>query len=169
MDIFEAALKHFSFVLFFRVSIRNVPSSLALRVLSCGIASRFIKGGEVQWQQGVVIYMMLYTSLLYDTTPIRCPLRLHPPVMNTQLQSVARKMSLTTVSLSLSLYIYIYRCITHTYIVIYIYIYIYIYVYVYTIQLCCTGPCHGTLIFLEAPWTLLPELIYSIKLQHTLL
>ena len=47
-------------------------------------ASRFIKGG-VQWKQGVVVYMMLYTSLLYDTTPIRCtPFPLHPPVMNTQ-------------------------------------------------------------------------------------
>ena len=34
----------------------------------------------VQWKQGVVIYMMLYTSLLYDTTPIHCtPLPLHPP------------------------------------------------------------------------------------------
>ena len=29
--------------------------------------------------------MILYTSLLYDTTPIHCtPLPLHPPVMNTQ-------------------------------------------------------------------------------------
>ena len=42
----------------------------------------------VQWKQAVVIYMMLYTSLLYDTTPIHCtPLPLHPPVMHTQ-QSV---------------------------------------------------------------------------------
>ena len=38
----------------------------------------------VQWKRGVVIYMMSYTSLLYDTTPIHCiPLPLHPPVMNT--------------------------------------------------------------------------------------
>ena len=30
------------------------------------------------------MYMMLYTSLLYNTTPIHCtPLPLHPPVMNT--------------------------------------------------------------------------------------
>ena len=37
----------------------------------------------VQWKQGVVICMMLHTSLLYDTTPIQCtPLPLHPPVMN---------------------------------------------------------------------------------------
>ena len=29
--------------------------------------------------------MLLYTSLLYSTTPIHCtPLPLHPPVMNTQ-------------------------------------------------------------------------------------
>ena len=43
------------------------------------------KGG-VQWKQGVVICMLLHTSLLYDATPIRCtPLRLHPPLMmNTQ-------------------------------------------------------------------------------------
>ena len=40
----------------------------------------------VQWKQGVVIYIILYTSLLYDTTPIHCTtLPLHPPVMNTQL------------------------------------------------------------------------------------
>ena len=39
----------------------------------------------VQWKQGVVIYMMLYTSLLYHAPPIHCtPLPLHPPVMNTQ-------------------------------------------------------------------------------------
>ena len=39
----------------------------------------------VQWKQGVVICMMLYTSSLYNTAPIHCtPLPLHPPVMNTQ-------------------------------------------------------------------------------------
>ena len=39
----------------------------------------------VQWKQGVVIYMMLYTSLLYNTTPIHCtPLRLHPPLQSIQ-------------------------------------------------------------------------------------
>ena len=48
--------------------------------------SRFIKGGA-QLKQGVVIYKMFYTSLLYITTPIHCtPLPLHPPVTNTQLQ-----------------------------------------------------------------------------------
>ena len=53
----------------------------------CNISSMsitFCKGG-VQWKQGVVICMVLYTSLLYATTPIHCtPLRLHPPVMNIQ-------------------------------------------------------------------------------------
>ena len=34
----------------------------------------------VQWKQGVVNYMMSYTSLSYDTTPIHCtPLPLHRP------------------------------------------------------------------------------------------
>ena len=57
--------------------------------------SRFIKGG-VQWKQGVVVYMMLYTSFVYTTTPIHCiPLPLHPPVMNTQARAIlVRKMAL---------------------------------------------------------------------------
>ena len=38
----------------------------------------------VQWKQGVVICMMLDTSLLHNATPIHCtPLPLQPPVMNT--------------------------------------------------------------------------------------
>ena len=38
----------------------------------------------VQWKQGVVICMLLYTSSSHNTTPIHCtPLRLHPSVMNT--------------------------------------------------------------------------------------
>ena len=38
----------------------------------------------VQWKQGVVIYIMSYTSSLHNTTPIHCtPLPLHPPVVNT--------------------------------------------------------------------------------------
>ena len=38
----------------------------------------------LQWKQGVVTCLVLYTILLYNTTPIHCtPLRLHPPVMNT--------------------------------------------------------------------------------------
>ena len=44
----------------------------------------------VQWKQGVVICMMLCTSLLYDTTSIHCTLLpLHDPVMNTQKWHVA--------------------------------------------------------------------------------
>ena len=40
----------------------------------------YIPQRGVQWKQGVVIYMTLYTSLLYNTTPIHCtPLPLHPP------------------------------------------------------------------------------------------
>ena len=38
---------------------------------SAQLSSTFIKGG-VQWKQGVVIYMMLCTILLYNTTPIHC-------------------------------------------------------------------------------------------------
>ena len=54
-----------------------------------GRLSTFRKGG-VQWKQGVVIYWMLYTSLLYNATPIHCtPLPLHPPVMNTQARRLA--------------------------------------------------------------------------------
>ena len=53
--------------------------------LAGGLPNSFkIHQRGVQWVQGVVIYMMLYNSLLYNTTPIHCtPLRLHPPVMNT--------------------------------------------------------------------------------------
>ena len=40
--------------------------------------------GGVQWKQGVVIYMMLHTSLLYQTTPSAAPpSHCTPPVMNT--------------------------------------------------------------------------------------
>ena len=58
----------------------------ALRLIRPCFCSKFkIHQRGVQWKQGVVIYMMLYTSLLFHTTPIHCtPLRLHPPVMNTQ-------------------------------------------------------------------------------------
>ena len=39
----------------------------------------------VQWKQGVMNYMMLYTILLYNTTPIYCtPLSLHPPLLSIQ-------------------------------------------------------------------------------------
>ena len=39
----------------------------------------------VQWKQGVVVYMTLYTSLLCNTTPIHCtPHALHPPLQSIQ-------------------------------------------------------------------------------------
>ena len=48
-------------------------SYLALYILQRG----------VQWKQGVVIRMLLCTSLLCNTTPIHCtPNPLHPSVMN---------------------------------------------------------------------------------------
>ena len=48
----------------------------------------------VQWKQGVAIYMMIYTSLLCNTTPIHCtPLPLHPPVMNTHACSGSERSS----------------------------------------------------------------------------
>ena len=50
-----------------------------------GAGAGFIKGGGVQWKQGVMIYMMLYASLSYNFTPIHCTrFPLHPSVMNTQ-------------------------------------------------------------------------------------
>ena len=37
----------------------------------------------VQWKQGVVICVVLYTILLHNTTPIHCtPLPLHPPLQS---------------------------------------------------------------------------------------
>ena len=51
---------------------------------SLGLPQLKIHQRGVQWKQGVVICMMLYTSLWYNATPIHCtPLPLHPPVMNT--------------------------------------------------------------------------------------
>ena len=42
----------------------------------------------VQWKQGVVNYMRLHASLLYDTTPIHCTrLPLHPPLQSIQRRS----------------------------------------------------------------------------------
>ena len=52
----------------------------------CGCLKIHQRG--VQWKQGVVIYMMLSTSLLYNTTPIHCT---HPPVMNTHCQRHGRQ------------------------------------------------------------------------------
>ena len=59
---------------------------LSLRILS----AIYIPQRGVQWKEGVVIHMPLYTSLLYNTTPIHCtPLPLHPPLMNTQGQKIS--------------------------------------------------------------------------------
>ena len=89
--------------------------------------SRLIKGG-VQWKQGVVIYMMSHTSLLYDTIPIHCTLLpLHPPLPSIQFprlsaysmapavaagetRAFARRMPATSSSQggSMCVYIYIY-------------------------------------------------------------
>ena len=50
----------------------------------------------VQWKQGVVVYMTLYTSLLYNTTPIHyTPLPLHPPLPNVQASTSAEEKSNT--------------------------------------------------------------------------
>ena len=53
------------------------------------LAERFyIPQRGVQWKQGVVIYLTLYASLLYNTTPIHCtPDPLHPPLQSIQLVS----------------------------------------------------------------------------------
>ena len=94
----------------------------------------------MQWKHGVVIYMMLYTSLSYNT-PIHCtPLPLHPPVTNTQswsrttgsrtrggTQAWGATRALTSVG---CVYIYIYIH-THKYMYIYIYKHIYMYIYIY--------------------------------------
>ena len=66
-------------------------------VLSMSVASRlfestgvetvfYILQRGVQWKQGVVSYMALYTSFLYNTTPTHCtPLPLHPPLQSIHL------------------------------------------------------------------------------------
>ena len=46
----------------------------------------------VQWKQGVVVYRTLYTSLLYNTTPIHCtPHPLHPPLQSIHSQKAKRR------------------------------------------------------------------------------
>ena len=66
------------------IKLRSVPEpALRLEPAPSELLKIYQRG--VQWKQGVVVYMMLYTTLLYNTTPIHCtPLRLHPPLMNTQ-------------------------------------------------------------------------------------
>ena len=42
----------------------------------------------VQWKQGVVVYIVLYTVSLYNTTPIHCtPHPLHPPLQSIHLEA----------------------------------------------------------------------------------
>ena len=126
------------------------PTCKSLQHFACRPRqAAFCKGG-VQWKQGVVIRMFLYTILLYIyiyiyiTTPIHCtPLRLHPPVMNThtscapkwdlgnQVLNLARKRII-----SLHMFAYIHTYIQHVCVYIYIYICmslsLYIYIYIYT-------------------------------------
>ena len=101
----------------------------------------------VQWKQGVVFYMMLYTSLSYSTTPIHfTPLPLHPPGMSTQQHFCRLRRSPSALPRTVSFsyyyhyyYYYYYYCYIHIYIYIcicifvsvYIYIYIYMYIYMY--------------------------------------
>ena len=66
----ESSQEHFPVV----TKYRRVPNPLRIEIHQRG----------VQWKQSVVIDLMLYTSFLYNTTPIHCtPIPLHPPVMNT--------------------------------------------------------------------------------------
>ena len=54
-------------------------------VLLVPAPSIYILQRGVQWKQGVVISMVLYASLLCDTTPIHCtPDPLHPPLQSIQ-------------------------------------------------------------------------------------
>ena len=125
----------------------------------CIYTCLYILQRGVQWKQGVVVYIILYTSLLYNTTPIHCtPLPLHRPVMNTQisclfdcidnrgpraLRAARRRGPLCGQKLNSYTHIYvcIHICIIYIYIYIcierereihkYIYIYMYVWVYVY--------------------------------------
>ena len=82
--------------------------------------------------------MMLFTSLLYNTIPIRCtPLRLHPPVVNTQygLDSSVRaclyRIGIARVPCSVVIAI-VTSCVCHWQVIcIYIYIYIHTHLYIY--------------------------------------
>ena len=70
---------------------RPAGGTAACGALVLHLQSLKIHQRGVQWKQGVVIYMVLYTSWLYTTTPIHCtPLPLHPPMMNTQSHKSSR-------------------------------------------------------------------------------
>ena len=105
----------------------------------------YIPQRGVQWKQGVVMYM-IYVNLLYSTTPIHCiPLRLHPPVMNTQRAPggrarlpaagpglpAARGVAAQGLAGPIYIYIYIYIYYVFVYLCLFIYLYLYIYIYIY--------------------------------------
>ena len=61
-------------------SIDNSNSNDKVRIV---FPPLYILQRGVQLEQGVVIWMVLYIILLYNTTPIHCtPLRLHPPLQS---------------------------------------------------------------------------------------
>ena len=112
----------------------NIIWSLGLLLLLPGPVKIHQRG--VQWKQGVVIYVMLYTVVLHDTTQIHCtPPPTAPPCDGypTRLSGSRRRSPRPRPRLSLRrdnnvigiiyIYIYIYTYI-HTYIHTYIYIYI---------------------------------------------
>ena len=67
------------------LSISNAHNNMVMRPVRVYILQR-----GVQWKQGVVIYMTLYTSSLYDITSIHCtPLPLHPPLLSIQVRATA--------------------------------------------------------------------------------
>ena len=129
----------------------------------------------MQWKQGIVFYMMFYTSSLYNTTPIHCtPHPLHSPVMNTQRSCfvegclkytlILRTQEVRVAQLRFQsldferndvIYIYIYIC-THTYIHICIHIYIYthislslsLYIYIYIYIYVYTRLCVNIYIYI---------------------
>ena len=68
-------------------SINHVVCVYDVRIMSVMVllVLFYIPQRGVQWTQGVVIYLTLYTSLLCNTTPIHCtPDPLHPPLQSIQ-------------------------------------------------------------------------------------
>ena len=112
--------------MFSNKSNRRVPSRFH-HVLRClTFVKQFLTGGGlhlqrgVQWKHGIVNYMMLYTILLCNTTPIHCtPLPLQPP----SAEYPGGLIPGVVISLSLSLSIYLSLSLS---LCAYIYIYIYI-------------------------------------------
>ena len=85
----------------------------------------YIPQRGVQWKQGAVIYMTLYTSSLYNTTPTHCtPDPLHPPLQSIHFGFVLHYMVF----------------------VMYIYIYIYIYGFLSLLYCCCYLYIYGVLL-----------------------